>query len=289
MTNYHRWQRKIILESLEEDLGPDGDITTDYIISSEKKQSFILKAKENLIVAGLNVFVDVFKIVDKNISVKKFFRDGEEVKKNADVIEILGKVRSILKAERTALNFVSHLSGIATLTQEMVRLINNTPVILLDTRKTTPNLRYLEKKAILSGGAKNHRFNLSEMLLIKDNHIAACGNVKNAILTARKKCKGKSKRLKLEVEVSNIKELKEAILCSPDVIMLDNWKIKDLKNAIRLIPKKILTEASGLITLKNIREYALSGVNYISTSYMVKNARWMDFSLEVSPSLSRAM
>ena len=194
---------------------------------------------------------------------------------------ISGKVRSILKAERTALNFISHLSGISTLTQKMVRLIKNTSVTLLDTRKTTPNLRYLEKKAVLSGGAKNHRFSLSEMILIKDNHIAACGGVKNAILRARKKYNGKLKKIKLEVEVSNINELKEAVLCSPDVIMLDNWKIRDLKNAVRLIPKKILTEASGLITLENIREYALSGVNYISTSYMIKNARWMDYSLEL--------
>ena len=284
MANSSNWQRKIILEALEEDLGPKGDITSDLVIPSLQKGLFELVAKEDLIVFGLDVCEDVFKLVDKNISVKKFFKDGNEIKKNKVVIQVSGKTINILKAERTALNFISHLSGIATLTKEMTDLIKDKHVTLLDTRKTTPNLRLFEKKAVLSGGAKgakNHRFNLSEMILIKDNHIAACGSVKNAISAARKKYNGKSEKLKLEVEVSGIKELKEAISCNPDVIMFDNWNVKDLRDAVKLVPEKICTEASGLITPQNIKNYSLTGVNCISTSYMIKNARWMDFSLEL--------
>ena len=284
MTNFRNWQRKIILEALEEDLGPKGDITSDLVIPSAQKGLFELIAKEDLVISGLDVFEDVFKLLDKNISVKKFFRDGNEIKKNKIVVQVYGQTINILKAERTALNFISHLSGIATLTKEMVDLIKNKHVTLLDTRKTTPNLRLFEKKAVLSGGAKgakNHRFNLSEMILIKDNHIAACGGVKKAISKVKKKSNDKSGKLKLEVEVSNVKELKEAILCNPDVIMFDNWNVKDLRDAVKLVPEKICTEASGLITPQNIKKYSLTGVNCISTSYMIKNARWMDFSLEL--------
>lgn len=271
------FQQEVILSSLKEDLFPKGDITSESIIPSTKKSTFELVVNEDAILAGLDVFKKVFLLLDKNILIDSNFKNGDRVCKKQVVANISGNTVAVLKGERTALNFISHLSGIATLTHQLVQLIKHTNVVLLDTRKTTPNLRFFEKQAVLAGGGKNHRLNLSDMVLIKDNHVDLVGDIKKAVSNVRKTTSG---RVKLELEVRNIKELKEAIASSVDIIMFDNWKVSDLKKAVKLVPTHILTEASGQISLKNIRAYAECGVNYISTSYMTKNARWVDFSLK---------
>lgn len=272
--------KSVIRDALDEDLKPDGDITSSCLINPESKSKFKLKVNEDVILAGFDVFCETFLILDKNILIKSEFHDGSEIKKGSIVADLSGNTLKILKGERTALNFLSHLSGIATETKKLVSLIKNTNVTLLDTRKTTPNLRQFEKQAILSGGAKNHRFNLSEMVLIKDNHILNTKGVSDALLKVKKKFSLNGKRYKIEIEVKNLKELKEAIILKPDVIMFDNWELDELKEAVKLVPNDILTEASGQITPENILNFAKCGVNYISTSYMIKNARWIDFSLD---------
>ena len=267
---------KLILSALEEDKGNIGDITSIPLIDKNSKSRFQLVVNEDAILAGFEILKKTFFLTDRNIDIKSGFSNGSSIKKDDVVCDIFGSTLAILFAERTSLNYVSHLSGIATVTRELVELIKHTKAVLLDTRKTTPNLRLFEKEAVLAGGAKNHRFNLSEMILIKDNHIAVAGGVKNAILAERKSYKDK---YKIEVEVNTLDELKEAISCKPDVIMFDNWNVKDLKEGLKLIPEGILTEVSGQISRENIRDYAECGVNYISTGYMIKNSKWIDFSL----------
>lgn len=268
--------KNILTQTLNEDVLPDGDITSSCLIPNDHNSVFKLVLNDCAVLAGLEVFKDVFYLVDKNINIDFRFNDGGKANENTDIAFVSGKTQSILKGERTALNFISHLSGIATLTRKMVDLISSTGVQLLDTRKTTPTLRLLEKYALKTGGAVNHRFNLSEMILIKDNHIASCGGVKEAMLKAKEVFGG---RLKIEVEVENIEQLNEIISLNPDVVMFDNWNVSELKRAVKLVPDDILTEASGQITPENIVEYANTGVRCISSSYMVKNAKWVDFSL----------
>ncbi len=268
---------KIIKLALEEDIEKKGDITSDSIFSANHKSKFKLILKENAVISGAEIFSKVFNAVDKSLTVNLKMRDGRYAKKNSVIAIVRGKTVSILRAERTAINFISHMSGIATLTNELTGLIRKTKAILLDTRKTTPGLRFLEKYAVVCGGGKNHRMNLSDAILIKDNHIAQAGGIQSAIQKIRKRL---SKKIKIEVEVEDISQLKEAVGLNPDVIMFDNWSSKDLKKALVLVPGKIKTEASGQINLKNIKSYADTGVNYISTSYMFKNSKWVDFSLE---------
>jgi len=269
----------LIKEALKEDLGRRGDVTSECLLEKGKKESFILIVNENAVISGLDLFKGVFKCLNKKIVLKTRFKDGDIVKKGTKVISLHGDVISILTGERTAINFISHLSGIATETRKLVNSIKSKNTKLLDTRKTTPLYRNLEKKAVFHGGGINHRMTLSDMVLIKDNHISSSGSVNNAVLKAKKKYKGK---LKIEVEVENLAQLKEAIDACPDVIMFDNWDIKNFKNALKLVPKKIKTEISGQINPLNIKKYANIGADYISTSYMIKNSKWVDFSLEVS-------
>ena len=269
-------QEKIILDSLNEDLLPQGDITSVCLVLADQNSTFELIVKEDAVLAGLEVFKKAFTLIEKNITIKSGFKDGNEIKKGQLVASIQGNTLSILKAERTALNFVSHLSGVATATSCLVKLLKHTKTVLLDTRKTTPNLRMLEKQAVIAGGGRNHRFNLSERILIKDNHIDVAGGISKAVHQARKTY---GQNFKIEVEVRNLEELNEAIMSEPDVIMFDNWDLSDLREALKLVPEKILTEASGGITIENIKAFAESGVNYISTGYMIKNAKWVDFSL----------
>lgn len=274
-------EKKIVFTALQEDLFPKGDITSNCLISKKLKSTFQLIANEDCILAGLQFFQDTFKLINKDIVVKSTFKDGDNIKNKQVVAVVKGCTRDILKGERTALNFVSHLSGIATTTKELVKLIEHKKVVLLDTRKTTPILRLLEKQAIVSGGGKNHRFSLSDMVLIKDNHISPAGGIKKAINKARKFCKDKKNKIKIEIEVNSLKELKDAISSKPNIIMFDNWSVKNLRKAVKLVPQNILTEASGKITKENIKQYAKTGVNYISTSYMIKNSKWVDFSMDL--------
>lgn len=268
---------KVISDALLEDMPQGIDITSECLIDKNKKSEFNLVVNEDAILAGINVFSDAFHNIDNGISIKTMYKDGDKINKRQIIANLYGSTLNILKAERVALNFLCHLSGIATCARKMVDLIKETSVVLLDSRKTTPLIRKFEKDAILAGGAKNHRFNLGEMFLVKDNHIASCGGVINALTKVKKYFNGK---YKIEIEVSSIKELEEAISLKPDIIMFDNWKVDELKAAVKLVPPDILTEASGQIMPENILDYASSGVKFISSSYMIKNAKWVDFSLE---------
>ena len=269
-------EKNIILNALNEDLLDGSDVTSECLIPREHKSSFELLVNEDAILAGLSAFKNTFLTFDSTLRVDSGFQDGDEIKAAQVIAAVSGNTINILKCERTALNLTSHLSGIATLTRKLVDLIKHTKATLLDTRKNTAGLRYLEKKAVLSGGGKNHRFNLTEMVLIKDNHISFTKNIKEAVSKTRKSY---GEKYKIEIEVSNLQELKEAINTDVDLIMFDNWDVNSLKDGIKLVPNKIKTEASGQITPHNIKAYAESGVDFISTSYMIKNAQWIDFSL----------
>lgn len=266
----------IIRNALLEDIGEEGDITTDLVIKESKISKFELYVNEDAVFAGGGIFRKTFESLDKNLEIKLHHSDGDEILRNTTIATIVGDVKNILKGERTALNFLGHLSGIATLTREMVNLIQDTDVVLLDTRKTTPGLRLLEKEAVCLGGGKNHRLDLSSEILIKDNHIKQVGSVSTAIKNVREK-----KQERIIVEVQNLNELKEAIESGVDIILFDNWKPACLRDAIKSVPENITTEASGNITLANLKEFALTGVDRISTSYMIKYSKWVDFSLEL--------
>ncbi len=268
---------KIIGIALKEDLG-SGDITSKLIIPEKKVGEGFIIARGKGIVAGLEAVELVFKQIDPGLKFKSSVNDGDKVRPGQEVALIQGKLRSILAGERTALNFLQRLSGIATLTAEFVLKIKGTKAKILDTRKTTAGLRLLEKYAVKKGGGKNHRQGLYDMILIKDNHIQAAGGVSLAIRKVLRYRKG----LKIEVETKNLKEIKEALDFKIDRIMLDNFKPEGLRKAVRLIRsrnEKVEIEASGGINLKNIRRIARTGVDYISVGALTHSARALDFSL----------
>lgn len=269
--------QKVVELALEEDLGSE-DVTSNLTIPEKQKGEGFIIAREKGVIAGLEVVKSVFKQVDPGLVFKPLVSDGDKVRPNQKVALIRGKAKSILAGERTALNFLQRLSGIATLTGEFVRRIRGTRAKILDTRKTTPGLRLLEKYAVKKGGGKNHRQGLYDMILIKDNHIKAAGSISAAIGKAMKSKKG----LKIEVETKNLKEIKEALNFKIDRIMLDNFKPGDLKKAVKLIRSKnknVEIEASGRVNLKNVRRIALSGVDYISVGALTHSAKALDLSL----------
>ena len=274
----------IIKVALQED-GIDFDVTTIALGIKDSKTDFCLIANEDCILSGIDAFLKVFKSIDKNIKVKFNFKNGDYVSSKSIVANLSGPSNSILKGERVSLNLISHLSGISTLTNSLVERVKNTHVKILDTRKTTPGYRVMERLAVIHGGGHNHRFNLSDRILIKDNHIAEVGGISTALTLANSYLKKSKKKYLIEIEVSNKKELFEAIKFKPDIIMFDNWSPNNIKKFISVVPKSISTEASGSINMSNIRQYASTGVDYISTSYMVKHKKWIDFSLEVDCTL----
>ena len=269
--------KKIVKLALKEDLGR-GDITSNLVIPREKKGDGLIISKQRGVIAGLDVIKSVFKQVDPELEFKSFIKDGTVVRPRQRICSIRGRVKSILAAERTALNFLQRLSGIASLTGEYVNKTKGTKVKILDTRKTTPGLRLLEKYAVKVGGGENHRKGLYDMILIKDNHIQSAGSISSAIKLA---LEGK-KRFKIEIETKNLKEVNEALSFKIDRIMLDNFKLKDLKKAVKLIrskDKKVRIEASGKVNLKNVRAFALSGVDYISIGALTHSVKSLDISL----------
>lgn len=269
--------QKVVKTALKEDLGK-GDITSELIIPEKQKGEGFIIAREKGIISGLEVVKSVFKQVDPGLMFKPLVSDGDKVRPSQKVALIRGKIKSILAGERISLNFLQRLSGIATLTGEFVRKISGTRAKILDTRKTTPGLRLLEKYAVKKGGGKNHRQGLYDMILIKDNHIEAAGSIPLAIRKALRNKKG----LKIEVETRNLEEIKQALNFKIDRIMLDNFKPGDLKKAVQFIRsknKKVEIEASGRVNLKNIRKIALSGVDYISVGALTHSAKALDLSL----------
>lgn len=265
----------IIKNALIED-NSFGDITTDPIISNKSTCSVSLISKEHGVIAGLEVFERVFNILG-DVKVKYFISEGDFVDKGQVIGEIEGNTRKVLTGERVALNLLQRMSGIATITNKLVREIEGTSAKLLDTRKTTPNLRILEKHAVTVGGGCNHRFNLSDGVLIKDNHIDAAGGIKNAIKRTRAVAPFVRK---IEVEVESLEQVIEALDAKADIIMLDNMDLETLKKSVELIGNKAQTEASGNVTLDTIRAIAETGVNFISCGYITHSYKAFDLSMK---------
>ena len=270
-----------IAVALEEDIGP-GDITTASFVPETLRSSARVVAREKAIVAGSQTAVEVFHRVDPSLHSDVMRADGAEVNAGEPVIEIRGLARSILKADRTALNFLQHLSGIATLTSQFVAAAENKHVKILDTRKTTPGLRELEKAAVVAGGGANHRFGLFDMILIKDNHIASSGGLSDFADRIRQ-VRQDHPKLRVELEADNLDQVRTFVeLEGVDVILLDNMTPVQMREAVALRKNEIKFEASGGITLKNIRRIAASGVDYISIGALTHSPRAIDFSLEMT-------
>lgn len=266
--------------ALQEDL-PDGDITTEAIIPDEVQTSAVILAKQDGVLAGIDVALRVFTRVDNRVNSVKRKEDGQEFKLGEILAELEGPAASILKAERTALNFLQRLCGVATLTREFVRAVEGTRAKILDTRKTTPGWRILEKYAVRMGGGKNHRLNLSEMMLIKDNHIRAAGGIASALKKARAYLGQKGlKGIKIEVETTSLDEVREALENGADWIMLDNMAPEQIKAAVAFVDRRVPLEVSGKVRLENVRSLALTGVDYISVGALTHSFRSADISLE---------
>ncbi|QNB46529.1 carboxylating nicotinate-nucleotide diphosphorylase [Thermanaerosceptrum fracticalcis] len=265
-----------IKEWLQEDMN-NGDVTTDSLVDEESLCAGNFIAKEEGIIAGLEVMKRVFELLDDHISINLHVKDGERVKRGEVIASIKGKTKSILKGERLALNLLQRLSGIATETAQYVDLIRDLNVRLVDTRKTTPGLRIIEKYAVKIGGGYNHRFNLSEAVLIKDNHIAATGSIKNAIEKAKENI---PHTMKIEIEVETLGQMEEAIAAGADIVLLDNMDIAMLKEAVSRNKGRVILEASGNITRTNIREIAKTGVDIISVGAITHSVKAMDISLK---------
>ena len=268
---------RIIEYALREDLG-EGDITTNALTSEKEDSKAVIRAKGKGVIAGLPIAKRVFQKLDPTVVCVDNTSDGDSIGPGDILSEINGGTRALLSGERLVLNILQRLSGIATLTAKYVKAVEGLPVKILDTRKTAPGLRMLDKYAVSVGGGYNHRFGLYDGVLIKDNHIKIAGGVSEAIAFVRKKYKQK---YKIEVETSDIEEVKEALIAGADIIMLDNMNPEQMRKAVRLIDRNALVEASGGITLKNIREVAGTGVNFISVGSLTHSAPALDIGLYV--------
>ena len=271
--------------ALKEDIG-SGDITTDNLIDPQLKGKGLIIAKESLVVAGLNVAKQVFQYLDSEVIFKSEYDDGDFLKKGDILVHVEGRLRALLSGERTALNFLQHLSGISTLVRSYMIEISDKNIRLVDTRKTTPGLRGLEKYAVRVGGAYNHRIGLYDGVLIKDNHIAAFGGIKKAIDHIRSQV---SHLLKIEVEVSDLDQVKEALESKADVIMLDNMTIKQIKEATAFIDNRAIVELSGGITKSELKSLSDTGVDIISVGALTHSARCVDISMQITPNLTQTI
>ena len=268
---------KIIEQALLEDIGT-GDITTESIIPSNLKAKGIIKTSEEGVVAGLNIACLVFQKLDSEVCFQSKIKDSDKILPEEILAEITGPARTILKGERVALNFLQRMSGIATITSKFYQEVNDFPVRIVDTRKTTPGLRILEKYAVRMGGGYNHRFGLYDAVLIKDNHIAAAGGIKSAVNSVRKQI---SHTVKIEVEVENLSQLQEALKVQVDIIMLDNMDLETMKEAVKMAKGKALIEASGGITLEKVRKIAQTGVDLISIGALTHSVKSLNISMEI--------
>jgi nicotinate-nucleotide pyrophosphorylase (carboxylating) len=266
---------KMIKDALIEDI-PNEDISTNCVIEESSKSTIELLCKEEGIIAGLEVFKRVFEILG-NIEVSLYKKDGDKVYPNEKIAFLKGSTRNILLGERVALNLTQRMSGIATLTNLFVKELEGSNTKLLDTRKTTPNLRLLEKYAVKVGGGSNHRFNLSDGVMLKDNHISACGGIKEAVALARQNT---SFVRKIEVETENLEMVKEALEAKVDIIMLDNMDLEVALEAVKIIDKKAITEFSGNVSLETIKNIGKIGVDYISVGALTHSFRVLDLSMK---------
>jgi nicotinate-nucleotide pyrophosphorylase (carboxylating) len=272
---------EVIDRALAEDLGK-GDVTTEALIPGDRQGTGIIVAKKEGILTGTEAAKQVFHRVDPELKVEILLEDGARVKPGSKVAKVSGSIASILKAERLALNFLQRLSGIASETNRYVAAVKGLPVRIMDTRKTTPGLRSLEKYAVRVGGGENHRMNLGEGILIKDNHLVALRsqglNIKEIIAKARQNA---PQRLPVEVEVGSVSEALEAVEAGADIVMLDNMNLEDMRKAVKSIHGRALIEASGGITLDDVRAVAETGVDFISIGALTHSARALDISLEL--------
>ena len=271
---------QFILNALKEDVG-DGDHTSLATIPAGTTGKAKLLVKDSGIIAGVELAEYIFHRVDNGLKVDVFIKDGTEVKPKDIVFEVEGNAISILTAERLVLNCMQRMSGIATKTDQIVDLLKGTNTQVLDTRKTTPGMRYLEKWAVRIGGGVNHRFGLYDMMLIKDNHVDYSGGIRQAIENAHQYISAQNKKLAIEIEVRNQDELEEVLRTGGvDRILLDNFNFSDLKQAVNIIEGRYITEASGGITIDNVRDYANCGVDYVSIGALTHSVTCLDLSLK---------
>lgn len=267
---------QLILSALQEDISSE-DVSTNAIMREAVQGEVDLICKQDGIIAGLEVFERTFKLLDKDTEVKFFCKDGDVVTKGQCMAKVYGDIRVLLSGERVALNYLQRMSGIATYTRNMVKLFEGTNTKLLDTRKTTPNMRIFEKYAVRVGGGYNHRYNLSDGVLLKDNHIGAAGSVTRAVRMAKEYAPFVRK---IEVEVETLDMVKEAVEAGADIIMLDNMTVEEMQEAIRIIDGRAETECSGNVTRENVERLTALGVDYISSGALTHSAPILDISLK---------
>jgi len=266
----------LIEAALKEDM-PQGDITSESVIPSDSESEAIILAKEEGVMAGINVAERVFHKIDPSVVFEKKLNDGQKFKKGQTLAAIQGPSISLLKGERTALNFLQRMSGIASTTQKFVQTLQGTKTKILDTRKTTPGLRHLEKYAVKMGGGGNHRFNLSEMVLIKDNHLRIVGSISQAVKSAKERIKP---GVKVEVEATSLEEVQEAVQSGADMIMLDNMSEDAMKEIVKRVKGKVPLEVSGKVSLSRVKEIASLGVDFISVGSLTHSYKSVDISIE---------
>lgn len=269
--------KEIVKRALEEDLGA-GDITSDSVLTENFPANAVFLGKSPGVVAGLPVVAEVWRQLDPELCFTPLIKDGTVISPGTEIAKVSGPVKSILAGERVALNFLQRLSGIATKTANLVKLVAGFPVKVVDTRKTTPGLRILEKYAVLQGGGRNHRFNLADAVLIKDNHIAACGSIKEAVRRARAAV---PHTMTIEVEVESEAQVLEALEAKADIIMLDNMSPERMAAMVRLIDGRAIVEASGNIDESTIKEVAAAGVDIISSGAITHSVKALDISLDI--------
>ena len=266
----------LILEALREDISSE-DVTTNSVMKEAIKGEVELICKQDGLIAGLDVFKRVFELLDDNVNTEFYCKDGDEVNNGQLLGKVTGDIRVLLSGERVALNYLQRMSGIATYTNQVAKLLNGSKTKLLDTRKTTPNMRIFEKYAVRVGGGYNHRYNLSDGILLKDNHIGAAGSVTKAVQMAKEYAPFVRK---IEVEVENMDMVKEAVAAGADIIMLDNMTPQDMKEAVKYINGRAETECSGNVTKENIENLVSIGVDYISSGALTHSAPILDISLK---------
>ena len=267
---------KLIMQALEEDITSE-DISTNAVMPKEQMGEVDLICKEDGVIAGLWVFERVFTLLDPNVTVSLSVKDGDEVKKGQKMGTVAGDIRVLLSGERTALNYLQRMSGIATYTRSVAKLLEGSKTKLLDTRKTTPNMRIFEKYAVRAGGGYNHRYNLSDGVLLKDNHIGAAGSVRKAVEMARESAPFVRK---IEIETENLDMVREAVEAGADIIMLDNMSPEMMRDAVAYIDGRAKTECSGNVTKENVAQLAAVGVDYISSGALTHSAPILDISLK---------
>lgn len=267
----------LIRSALLEDLGNRGDITTESLIPAQKKARAVMRARKGGIISGIDCALLAFQILDPTLKVDAA-REGAPIESGQTVLNVEGSARAILMGERVALNFVCRMSGIATFTRSMVTAIKGTKARICCTRKTTPGLRILEKQAVRAGGGVNHRFGLDDGVLIKDNHIAVSGSIRDAVDRVRRRI---GHMMRIEIEVDTLEQLSEALACKADAVLLDNMDTETIRRAIKMVNNQCITEASGNVTLETVREIAETGVDIISAGVLTHGARSLDIGLDI--------